>query len=108
MSQPAIEIHYAGDWAALYVNSELVVVGEAYVAEGKAFAILGVTCVQDDAFMRGQTQRDGVARNLAEVAAYRERREQRKAEAARLRAEAERLLDEARTLDAPAEEGSKP
>ena len=105
MSTPAIEIHYADQWAALYVAGQLIVVGDSYLTEKKVLAILGVKTVQDDAFMRGQTARDGVARDLAEVETYRQRRENRKAEAARLRAEAERLLSEAEALDAPAEEG---
>lgn len=106
MSTPALEIHYAESWAALYVDGELVTVGDSYLAEERAFLILGVKTVQDDAFMRGQSQRAGVAKNLAEVASYRQQREERRAEAARLRGEAERLLKEAQAFDTPTEEDS--
>lgn len=102
--QPAamieIEIHYSGgEWAALYVNGELVTVTNSYRVEERAFKLLGVRRVLDDAFMRGQDQRDGTARNLAEVAAYRKLRDERKAEVGRLRAEAQQLLEKAATLD---------
>ncbi len=37
-----LEIHYAGEWAALYVDGKLEEVGDAYIAEERAFALLGV------------------------------------------------------------------
>lgn len=93
---PKLEIHYNGDdWAALYVDGELAVVGDSYLAEERAFELLGVTIVQDDAFMRGQTRAAGVAPTLDEVQAYRTAREQ----ARELRAEAARLLAEAKKMD---------
>ena len=100
-----LELHYADEWAALYVDGELdaSTVGDSYIAEAKALRILGVRIVQDDAFMRGQNARDGVAKNLDEVTAYREQRERRLAEAAKLRADAQALLDQAQALEAPAE-----
>ena len=96
-----IEIHYADEWAALYLKGELVTVGVSYNAEERAFQLLDVTTVHDDAFMRGQNQRDGVARTLAEVTEYRTAREQRAAEAARLREEAAALLSQAKALESP-------
>lgn len=96
---PDLEIHYADDWAALYVDGELDRVGDAYLAEERAFEILGVTQVPDDAFMRGQKQSDGVARTLADVQAYREQRDAAQAAAARLREQAAQLLAAATQLD---------
>jgi DNA-binding CsgD family transcriptional regulator len=99
-SMPNLEIHYTGEgWAALYVDGKLDRVGDSYLAEERAFQLAGVTTVTDDAFMRGQNQREGVAQTLDEVAAYRAQRERDKAEAARLREEAQRLLARAAGLD---------
>lgn len=94
-----VEIHYAEEWAALYIDGILVTVGDAYVAEQKIFELFGVTVVQDDAFLRGQTSRNGVAANTQEVEAYRQEREENKAKAERLRERATKLLDEARELE---------
>lgn len=94
-----LEIHYADDWAALYVDGKLTVVGDTYQAEEKAFELLGVQTMVDDSFMRGQTSRDGVAQTLEEVDAYRTERAQRGERARALRAEAKRLLDAADELD---------
>jgi hypothetical protein len=99
MTTPKLEIHYAEEWAALYVDGRLERVGDSYLAEERAFEILGVTTIQDDAFLRGQTSRDGVAKTLSDVAAYRAQRDEQRAEADRLRREAERLLAEASALD---------
>jgi len=96
-----LEIHYSGDWAALYVDGQLDhdTVGDSYHAEEKAFELLGVKQVHDDAFMRGQDQRSGVAQTLDEVADYRHARENRRSLAEQKRAEAERLLAEAKELE---------
>jgi hypothetical protein len=104
VSTPAIEIHYADEWAALYVDGVLVTVGDACVAEEKALSMLGVRRVHDAAFMRGQSRRDGVAMTLAQADAYRQQREHRETEAVRLRVQAKELLAQAETLMAPAEE----
>jgi hypothetical protein len=86
---PDLEIHYdpGGEWAALYVDGRLERVGDSYLAEEKAFEILGVKTVQDNAFLRGQHGRDGCAQTLDELAAYRTQRDVDRAEAARLREE---------------------
>ncbi|MFY1595521.1 hypothetical protein [Micromonospora sp. WMMD737] len=96
-----LEIHYAQGWAALYVDGQLDpnTVGDSYHAEEKAFELLGVKQVQDDAFMRGQIHRDGVAPTLDEVAAYRQARLDRLRTAAEKRRDAERLLAEAAELE---------
>lgn len=90
-----LEIHYEGEWAALYVNGNLEEVGDSYHAEERAFELLGVTTIQDDAFMRGQTQRSGVANTLAEVEEYRVARRAALDLAASLREQAAVLLAEA-------------
>ncbi len=95
-----LEIHYAGNgWAGLYVDGRLEQVGESYVAEEQALALAGVVVIQDDAFMRGQKGREGVAETLDAVAEYRFEREARKAKAARLREQALQMLAEANGLD---------
>lgn len=98
---PKLEIHYADDWAALYIDGQLDpdTVGDKYNAEEKAFALLGVKQVHDNAFMRGQSQRSGVAPTLDDVAAYRWERDNKRDEAARLRQEAESLLARAKELE---------
>jgi hypothetical protein len=98
---PNIQIHYAEEWAALYVNGDLVerTVGDSYLAEEHALDILGVIQIHDDAFMRGQDQRIGVAKTLVEVEVYRIHRDATKANAEQLRTKAARLLAEAEELD---------
>jgi hypothetical protein len=103
MTAPRLEIHYDtthGEWAALYVNGQLDRVGDNfYLTEERAFELAGITVVHDGAFMRGQTQADGVAQTLDEVAAYRQQRDAARAEAQRLRDEAARLTAEAARLE---------
>ncbi len=101
MAIPRLEIHYADDWAALYVDGVLdpQSVGDSYIAEERAFAKLGVKQVHDDAFLRGQTQRDGVAKTLMEVAEYRTTRSERLRQAEEKRQLAARLVQEAEALE---------
>lgn len=101
-----MEIHYdtedtggSGEWAGLYVDGKLVTVGDSYVAEEQALEMLGVRRVEDSAFMRGQGQRSGAAQTLEEVAAYRDERDAKLAEAARLRGQAEELRQQATHLE---------
>jgi hypothetical protein len=100
MSQ--MEIHYAQEWAALYVDGQLVedTVGDTYHAVDEALERAGVKQVYDDAFMRGQTGYDGVAKTLVEVETYRLAREERLARAVALRADADALLSQAKQLEA--------
>lgn len=95
-----LEIHYADNWAALYVDGNLDRVGDAYLTEERAFELLGVKIVKDDAFMRGQEQASGVAQTLAEAVAYSDQQVARLRRAAELRAQADRLLAEAAALSA--------
>lgn len=99
MATPKLEIHYEEEWAGLYVDGKLDRVGDAYLAEQRAFELLGVTLVHDDAFMRGHKDEDAVARTLDDVAAYRDRRDADRVTAARLRREAEQLVAEAAALE---------
>lgn len=96
-----IQIHYSGDWAALYIDGALdpTTVGDAYIAEEKALRMCGVEIVQSDDWMRGQDQRVGVAKTLDEIEEYRIDREAREARAAELREQAAALLAEAKDLD---------
>ncbi len=94
-----VEIHEADEWAAVYLDGKLQRVGDAYLADEWVRSHFGVTTVQDDAFMRGQTGRGGVAQTLDEVEEYARQRAARRAEVDRLRAEAARLEDEARDLE---------
>lgn len=99
---PDLEIHEAEDWAALYSNGNLVATG--HTVHEEALQMLGVTVVQDDAFMRGGngTGRHGtppVAKTLDEVHEYAKERLVRKARAQRLREQAADLVAEALTLD---------
>lgn len=94
-----LEIHYEDEWAALYVDGVLDHAGGYHSTQTRALVVLGVTIVQDSAFMRGQNRRDGVAPTLGAVAEYAARRDADKAEAARLATEADRLLAEAARLD---------
>jgi hypothetical protein len=90
-----IEIHEAEEWAAVYLNGHLQHVGDTYLADEWIREHFGVKTIQDDAFMRGQTSRDGVAQTVHEVNAYIEDREAKLRRAAELREEAARLLAEA-------------
>jgi hypothetical protein len=94
------ELHYEDEWAALYVDGKLVTVGDAYSSEEYAFSLLGVKQVHDNAFMRGQNGRDGVAQTLDEAAVYRAGLDEKVAEADRLRLEVNRLLSRIDELNA--------
>ncbi len=101
MAFPRLEIHYADDWAALYVDGVLdpQSVGDSYIAEEMALARFGVTQVHDSAFLRGQTKREGVAKTLEEVEAYRVAREERLQRAQARRTQAALLIEEAEALE---------
>jgi hypothetical protein len=91
---PQVQIHYADEWAAVYVDGQLdtnISVGDAHNRNEAVFALFGVEQVVDEAFMRGQDQSDGVARTLDEITAYTTVRDERKARIAALRAEADKL-----------------
>jgi hypothetical protein len=101
--QSKIEFHVDGEWTAVYLDGELVRVGDHYLADEWLQERAGVKVVCDNAFMRGQMAREGVARTLAEVAEYRERRALRRRQVLDLRAQAKVLLMEAERLEGPDE-----
>jgi hypothetical protein len=96
---PKVEVHEEGEWSALYIDGKLDRVGDHYLADERIREIFAVEVVHDDAFMRGQNTRDGVAKTLDEVHAYvKERAERIHAAADKVR-QAELLLAEARALN---------
>jgi len=99
----SVEIHDYDDWSAVYLDGVLQRVGDTYLADEWVREHFGVTTVQDNAFMRGQNGRDGVAQTLDEVYDYQRRRDENIAKGAELRAEASRLLAEAAELDRAAQ-----
>ena len=98
---PRLSIHRDpdGEWAALYVDGRLDRVGDSYLADERAMEILGVEIVQDNAFLRGQSTREGVAQTLPEVAAYQRERAERLARARELRLSAAEAITEAERLE---------
>lgn len=94
-----LQIHYASDWAALYKDGKLVRVGDSYLAEERALELLGVEIVHNDAFMRGQSRKDGVAQTLDEVDEYILDRLNRHNLAEEKKIEIERLLGQVRELE---------
>lgn len=98
---PELEIHEAGDWAALYSNGNLVATG--HTVHEEALQMLGVKTIQDDAFLRGGTGsgRKGtpsVATTLDEVREYAAERNFRREQARQLREQAATLITEADAL----------
>jgi hypothetical protein len=94
-----IEVHEDEEWSAVYLDGKLVLVGDSYLADEWIRTKFGVKTVQDNAFMRGQTQSAGVAKTLDEVADYAKARQERLDRIAALRAEARQLEDEARAIE---------
>lgn len=92
-----VEVHEDEEWSAVYLDGNLVYVGDAYLADEWVREHFGVVTVQNNAFMRGQTHRRGVAQTLDEVKAYGQER-------ARLLAKAEQLRRQAADLLAQAEQ----
>lgn len=102
MSKQDVQIHYSGDdWAALYIGGRLEVEGHSSTVEEKAFERLGVTVVNDDAFLGGGAR---ALTTLDRVARRRERTAARMERAATLRADAAAMLAEAGALEAGDEE----
>lgn len=93
---PKLEIHYADDYAALYFDGVLDREGKVHNVEERAFFLLGVKQVVDDAFLGGNEK---AYITLAEVHQYHAERENNKVLAAELRKQAEDLLNKARVLE---------
>lgn len=101
-----LQLHYGKGrlWAALYADGVLEHVGESPATEAKALDLAGVVVVDDESFMRGQTEWSGVAATLADIAAYRHQRDRAHSDAEALRKMARKLMDEADALDAGADQ----
>ena len=98
-SASKIEVHEDEEWSAVYLDGKLVRVGDSYLADEWIRTRFGVKTVQDNAFMRGQTMSEGVAKTLDEVQDYAKARQERLDRVATLRAEAQRLEDETRQIE---------
>lgn len=98
-----LEIHYdhRGEWAALYQDGNLITrsVGDSYLAEEQALALCGVKVVSDSEFLRGGSQRDDAAVNLAEIDEYVAEKHRAQGRAEDLRAKAQAMIEEADGLD---------
>jgi hypothetical protein len=99
-----IQIHYADNWAALYVDGKLhrdrhgATIGDSHNVEETLFELLGVTVAQDDSFLLGQDRRDGAATTLEEIEEYRAARRARADVVAEMREQAAKLVREADAL----------
>ncbi len=98
MKPPSLVIYEADEWSALYVDGKLERVGDSYYVEEKAFELAGVTVIQDDAFMRGQDRREGVAKSLDEIIVFKSQRDLDQKRANELREQAAELLAKADAL----------
>lgn len=94
-----IVIYEAEEWSALYVRGRLDRVGDSYLADERVRELLGITHIQDDAFLRGQDQRSGVAQTLEELRQFQVTREANRKEALRLQREANEMLRRAKELE---------
>lgn len=92
MTNKPIQIHYDdGEWAGLYVDGKLEYVGDTSVVYDKICEMFGIEAVYDNAFMRGQDKRDGVAQTVEEAAEYGRQRDKMRERRAALLAEADAL-----------------
>lgn len=92
-------VRYHGEeWSALYIDGKLDLVGDTYLTDERIAELLGVEEHYSDAFLRGGNQREDVAKNLDELKAYEDERNQKLQRAAEMRAEAKRLEAEANAL----------
>lgn len=91
MTNKSIQIHYADEWGGLYVDGKLEYVGDTSNVYDKICEMFGIEGVYDDAFMKGQDKRDGVAKTVEEAEEYGRQREKMRERANALRAEADAL-----------------
>lgn len=99
MSSDQIEFHQSDGWTAVYLNGQLQRVGDSYLADEWLQERVGITVVDDDAFLLGQGTKAGVAPTLDEVHQFTETRQEKVTRAAELRARAADLLTQASELD---------
>lgn len=95
-----IEIHYAGDWAAVYLNSELIDgPGDTDQRHEWLLRHFGVVQVHDSDFLMGGSQRKDAARTLGEMYEWQRERDERLSRAEELRLQAAELLEQAEALE---------
>lgn len=70
MDNTVYRIYRADEWSALYINGQLDRAAESYLIDERLYEIFGVEIIDNDSFLLGQTQRDGVARTEDEIEAY--------------------------------------
>jgi hypothetical protein len=92
-----MEIHEYDDAAALYIDGRLHTA--QHNVDELALELLGVTVVDDSAFMQGQTKWSGVAQTLDDVRRFREARLRLATRAAELREQAASLISKAEELE---------
>lgn len=93
-----IEFWVSGEWTMVYLNGELVTYGDSYHADEWLQERCGVVTVNDDASSSVPDGHNPI-RSLAEVRAAEAERETLKREAFKKRAEAAQLIAEAEKLE---------
>jgi hypothetical protein len=88
-----------GEWSALYVNGRLDKIGDHYLIDERIRELAGVITLQTDDFFRGGNSRDEAAQDLDDLRQYRQAREFREQQIAKLRAQADQLLQKAVELE---------
>lgn len=101
MSHPQYVVYEGEDWSGLYVDGKLKRVGDGYLIDEELREIFGVVTIQNEDFFLGHKHpsRDQVAQTLDEVDLFVMSRTDRERAADTLRAEAARLLEEAKLID---------
>lgn len=92
-----IEIHRSGEWSGLYLNGVLKAYGDHYHADEWLYEHFRVRIVEESPWL-GADGRTPL-RTLKEVREATEEMERRHAEAMRLRAEAQTMIDRANALE---------
>lgn len=92
MTNKPIQIHHSdGEWSGLYVDGKLEYVGDTSNVYDKLCEMFGIEQEYDNAFMRGQDKRDGVAKTVEEAEEYKRQRDKMRERRAALLAEADAL-----------------
>jgi hypothetical protein len=87
------------EWSALYVDGKLYQVGDHYLIDERIRELTGVVTVHTEDFMRGQDTREGVAPDVEAVLRWTASREAAETQAADLREQARKLLEEAARME---------
>ena len=95
-----VVIYEDGEGSGVYLDGKLQRVGDTYLADEWVRGHFGVVTILSSDYMRGDDSPHDAAQTLDEVRAYTYEREAREQRAADLRAQAERLRAEADALDA--------